>query len=366
MAVSRAARRVSDNCCGRKAIDVLTQTVYEEYAGSWLFHPENFRAKLEDESYLVQHSHRAQFLKKWIPERYPDYKLKAEQEGDFAGWTARTRQDVRECVFTMFPNTATRYYVKRCQHVKEIEERKLRELITTAIPIGTDGWSDAFILPPIVIQQPPSTDTQDATAPQPALVCHGALTPPSSPVHQAADLTANSPELDDPYSDPRATPVHIDALPRQPPYSCKPGPPPQSMSAAARLACLARWTAFSPTGTPYLLATPHAKDFDLQWHDAIDAGFSEEDLVKWAQEIWWDVWARQCVVNWRGMWAKRFEKEDTKAKKARKVEEEKADSVNIEEEARAKAEELVRAHKQKVMGRLEGLNRALGLMVVNK
>lgn len=335
--------------------ETLTQVVYEEYAGSWLFHPENFRAKLEDDSYLVQHNHRAQFLKKWIPVHYSNYKLNAQSGEDIASWIARTRHVVRETVFTRFPKAATEYYCKRLQYVKEAEERRLRELITAAIPAGSDGWSDEFGLPPIVVEQA-------ALQYAPGTV---ELTRPPSLVNKPIDLNPALSEVV-PRSDPHGIPVHIDALPRQPPYSCKAGPPPLSMSASARLACLARWTVFSATGVPYLLTTPHAKEFDLQWRDAIEAGFSEERLVKWAQEIWWLVWVRQCVVNWRGMWAKRFEKDDVKAEKARKAEEKELEEERVEKDAQIKADELVQAHKQKVMKRLERMNRALGLTGADK
>lgn len=345
---------------------MLIPTVYEEYAGSWLFHPETFRAKLKDESYLVQHAHRARFLKQWIPEQYPDYQLDAEQGEDSAAWITRTRQLVRESVFTRFPDVATKYYIKRAQHVEEVEECRIRDLISSAIPSGTDGWSDDFNLPPIIIRRPTPKGNSSPIALQPAAMHKGELTPPPSPINQAADLATDSLVLGISYSNPQDTPVYIEALSRQPPYACKPGPPPQSMSAAARLACLARWTAFSATGTPYLLSSPHPKDFDLYWRDAVEAGFKEEGLVKWAQDMWWTIWVRQCVVNWRGMWAKRFEKEDAKTEKAKKAEEERAEKERIEEEERVKAEELVRAHKRKIMGRLEGLNRTLGLLDVQE
>lgn len=237
---------------------------------------------------------------------------------------------MREKIFTRFPQVAAEYYIKRSQHVKETEERRLRELITAAIPAGKDGWSDDVSLPPVVIRQTTSQAIAGTTELQSALICHGELTPPPSPNNDPADLITTSPKQDISYTDLQNTPVHIDALLRQPPHPCKSGPPPQSMSASARLACLARWTAFSATGVPYLLTSPHAKDFDLQWRDAIEAGFSEEGLVEWAQKIWWTVWVRQCVVNWRGMWAKRFEKEDAKAEKARKAEEERLEQEKVE------------------------------------
>lgn len=66
------------------------------------------------------------------------------------------------------------------------------------------------------------------------------------------------------------------------------------------------------------------------------------------------------------MWAKRFEKEDVKAKEAKMAEEENAAKEMIEKEARTKAEELVRAHKQKIIGRLEVLNWTLGLTDVRE
>jgi hypothetical protein len=333
----------------REIVRMLTWTVYEEYAGSWLFLPENFRAKLEDESYLVQHAHRAHSLKQWIPERHPEYNLDAEKQENVAAWTTCTRQAVRECVFTRFPNVATKYYVKRSQHVEGAEESRLRELITSSIPSGTDGWSDDFALPPIVIKQPTSGEVAGTRARQSAVVYHGELTPPSSPIRQPADLSIEPSQSGISYADLHDIPVCIEALPRQPPYFCKPGPPPRNMSAAARLACLARWTACSASGTPYLRISPHPKDFNLQWRDAIEAGVSAEGLVTWAQGMWWNIWVRQCVVNWRGMWAKRFEKEDAKAEKAKEAEEEKGRKEKIGGEAKIKAEELVRAHKQKIM-----------------
>ena len=258
----------------------------------------------------------------------------------------------------MFPRVAAVYYAKRAQHVKEAEERRLRDLITAAIPTGTDGWHDDFGLPRVIIRQPPPHEAQ----PQPACVQHGEPTPPPSPTSKPTDLT-DSPSAPPPsFSHPQSTPVHIEALARLPPHPCKPSPPPQTMSSAARLACLARWTAFSSTGTPYLVSSPHAKDVGLQWGNAVEAGFDEEGLVRWAREMWWVVWVRQCVVNWRGMWAKRFDREEAKIEKARKEGEERAEREKMEEEVMVKAEELVKKQRGKILGRLEGLNRALGLV----
>ena len=296
----------------------LTSAVFEEYASTWLFHPGSFQAKVDDEeNYLAQHPHRARFLQEWLPERYPGLKRdNGKEEEDLSTWTARTRKAVREKMFTTFPHAAVTYYTKLAAHTKEIEERSLREKITTAIPQGSDGWDAAFELPRIIVNNP---------APVEHGAAHGELTPPPSPPTKPTNHTSASMPLLDP-------PVHIDALPRTPPYTCKPSPPPTKMAAPARLACLARWTAFTPKGAPYLLTSPHPKDYELQWCEAIDAGLTEEELVRWAKGVWWTVWVRQCVVNWRGMWAKRVEKEDK-----------------------------VAAERAKLLGRLERLNKMLEL-----
>ena len=91
------------------------------------------------------------------------------------------------------------------------------------------------------------------------------------------------------------------------------------MSAPARLACLSRWTSFTDKGMPYLLTSPHPKDYELQWRDAVMAGFSQEELVRWVERVWWRVWVRQCVGNWRGMWGKRREKEDQKSRERERL-----------------------------------------------
>ena len=241
----------------------------------------------------------------------------------------------------MFPRVATEYYTNRSRHAKEVEECKLREVTTAAILSGTDGWREDFSVPEIIIRQSTTQEGPSTPQLQLALLQHGQLTPPPLPDNAPIDLATSSPELDTTLLYTHSTPVYIDALLRQPPHPCKPSPPPQSMSAAARLACLARWTAFTPTGTLYLLSSPHAKDFDLQWLDAIESGFSEQGLVEWAREMWWTVWVRQCVVNWRGLWAKRFEKEDMEVEKVRKNAEEATERARVEEEIREKTEKSI-------------------------
>jgi hypothetical protein len=51
------------------------------------------------------------------------------------------------------------------------------------------------------------------------------------------------------------------------------------------------------------------------------------------------------------LWKRRFEKEDRKAEKEREV-----------EKARAKAEEVGKANREKIVGRLRMLNMGLGLI----
>lgn len=267
---------------------VLTYIVYEEYAGSWLFHSETFKAKLGVESYLVQHPHRSYFLKKWIPERYPDYRLtKSESETkDFETWALRTRAAVREKTFTMFPHVADGYYVKRLRYFNEVEECNLRDLLTVAIPSGTDGWQDDFDLPNVINKQAVTHGPLDHSLLMAAVIQHGEPTSPPSPTSTPITPTNLTPPVPDLLLDPQNVPLYIDALPRQPPYHFKPSPPPKSMSAAARLTCLACWTAFSTIGSPHLLPSPRAKNIDLQWRNAIEAGCSREELMRWAKDMW--------------------------------------------------------------------------------
>lgn len=55
---------------------------------------------------------------------------------------------------------------------------------------------------------------------------------------------------------------------------------------------------------------PRSKEEDMYWADAVYAGATEEVLLRWAREEWWGTWARQVVVNYMGMWRRRFEKEE--------------------------------------------------------
>lgn len=68
------------------------------------------------------------------------------------------------------------------------------------------------------------------------------------------------------------------------------------------------------------------------------------------------------MVNWRGMWAKRFEEKHKKAEKGMADMEQVVEREMIEEDARIRAQELVRGNRDKIMGRLMDLNRLLGLV----
>ncbi|KAF2629557.1 hypothetical protein BU25DRAFT_447028 [Macroventuria anomochaeta] len=71
--------------------------------------------------------------------RFPDFKLNVARDKDLQFWTARTRAAIWQKVFTLFPHVAAQYYTKRSKHVNGVEERRLRDLITAAIPTGING-----------------------------------------------------------------------------------------------------------------------------------------------------------------------------------------------------------------------------------
>lgn len=303
--------------------------VYQYFATSWLFHPAHFAARLAEEKYNSRledrSSHWMHFIKVWVPENYPGHGLlnhsstSAESEDssreynfqDLQAWYKHTRAAVRDKVFTMFPDVAKEYYVKRAAHLKKHHEQRLAELIMKAIPTGTEDWKNDIALPAIIFTQPtPSTKIPESA------VSHQ-TTPPASPSSSPTTSAHAMQDQNSPYppSQPHLlppnpdSPVYLAPLPREPPVPCIARPPPTAMSVQAKLACLARWTQFDPhTGTPYLRCSPRPKDADMWWMDAIDAGATEELLVRWAREAWWSVWVRQVVVNYVGMWRRRFEK----------------------------------------------------------
>jgi len=99
----------------------------------------------------------------------------------------------------------------------------------------------------------------------------------------------------------------------------------------------------------------------MAWTDAQYAGATDGVLVAWAEEVWWSVWVRQCVVNYRGMWKRRFEKDVKKALAEREKAEKKAGVES--EKAGAESEKggvvLVGERAEKVKGRLGRLNQGL-------
>jgi hypothetical protein len=347
--------------------------VYEYFASSWLFNSRHFGARLAEEKYydrLEDRSpHWTYFIKTWVPNHYPGHPLASVSvnDGEFApntanqefvelqAWYKRTRSALREKVFTMFPHVATQYYTKRAAFVREQEERRLRVLITAAIPVGDSGWKYDFPQPHIIVKQP----TVDRSTPGIKPTAAGERTPPLTPIEIGAEkeLHLSSFILPSPasfqHTEPwNMEPLYLESLPRDPPQICTPHPPPTNMSLEAKLTCLSRWTLFDPNnGTPYLFSAPRDKDFQMNWTEATYLGASEEKLVQWAKDMWWNIWIRQSHTNYVGMWKKRFEKEDRKMKKLREG-----------EEVKLKAEEMVKADREKIMRRLKALNGSLGLV----
>ncbi|KAI4673777.1 uncharacterized protein J4E84_010922 [Alternaria hordeiaustralica] len=358
------------------------EEIYKYLASSWLFHPGHFAARLTEEKYHDRLEDRApywtHFIKEWVPRHYPGYrhiqhitdpeeddsKAIEHVDQDLSVWQTRTRAAVRNKVFTMFPHIATEYYTKRAAWVKEREEQRLRELITQAIPTGKNGWSSEVPVPIIIIKhaQPQTPDLEPTAT--------GELTPPLTPPltpslsidHSPTSPTSPVPSPLSPSLSTTTSPnpaLHVDALPYTPPLPFSASPPPPNMSATAKLLCLFRWTLFCPsTGTPFLATVPRDKDFTMAWTDAQYAGATDGVLVRWAEEVWWRVWVRQCVVNYRGMWKRRWEKKEKAEKAERKgVVEEKGEVEGKEKEKGGAS--VVGERVEKVRGRLARLNEGL-------
>jgi hypothetical protein len=301
-----------------------------------------------------------------LPKHYPGYEFvtdsaspdasidtaKNQDNVELQAWYDRTRALVRDKVFTMFPQVATHYYIKRAAYFKEHEEQRLRAMITAVIPAGDDGWDENILQPHCIIKVP---DT-DPSTPDLKPTAASELTPPMTPTDKIFE-TLSLPSSAFPASalqqtrTPWDVPFYLEALSRSPPVQCTPRPPPANMSQEAKLLCLARWTLFDPiNGAPYLLSSPRAKDFDMHWTDATYAGATDEVLVKWAKDMWWHVWVRQSHTNHVGMWKRRFEKEDLKAERLRE-----------EDNERFEAREMAEKAKEKIQKRLEVMNAKLGL-----
>jgi hypothetical protein len=348
-------------------------TVYRYLASSWLFNPAHFAARLAEGEYFNRlgdrSPHWTYFIKEWVPEHYPGYEFATtdsylsgsdatiadQQDVDLQAWYKHTRAAVRDKVFTMFPHVAAEYYTKRAIHVKEQEEQRLRAIIMAAIPTGNNGWSDNLPQPHVVIK---GTETEPKT-PEIKVTALGELTPPSTPTAEILEnelrltISMNPPNSSSyGLSQPWDVPLYVEPLPRTPEWPCMPTPPPENMAPDRKLLCLARWTLFdSVNGTPYLLPSPCDKDFEMHWTEAAHAGATDKMLVDWAKEMWWPVWIRQSHVNYVGMWKRRFGNDDKKAAKKKS-----------EEEAKAEAETLAEATKDKMISRLNKMNLSLSLI----
>ncbi|KAH7392590.1 hypothetical protein BKA66DRAFT_412489 [Pyrenochaeta sp. MPI-SDFR-AT-0127] len=143
--------------------------IYDHITSSWLFNPAHFAARLAQEKYSGRLEDRSPywtyFIKHWIPEHYPDYKFadnlplpdnardEDTQKGDLQSWYQRRRAAVREMIFTRFPHISTQYYIKRATHLKKLEECRLKEVITKAIPTGKTGWRNNIPLAKVIVKQ---------------------------------------------------------------------------------------------------------------------------------------------------------------------------------------------------------------------
>lgn len=316
-----------------------TVIVYEYFASTWVFNPAHYAARLEEGKYRDRLEDRygpwVSFLTEWMPQHYPGYRL-PDQDISLDEWRKQTRMAMRDQVFTLFPQITAEYYGKRAAHVKEFGEERLQRLLTEAIPLGREGWSDDMPQPPVVVQSaapmtPPLKPIVPGQGGTSSLTSgHGAIlvipsdldflppTPPHTPSASVAPNELAVSEIGSTYQDRGSvfsTALHIQSLPREPPISFIAHPPADHMSPTAKLDCIARWTLFDPvTGTPYLSHAPRDRSFSMCWSDS---GARDAVLVKWVQNMWWAIWIRQARVNYVGMWRKRFEKEDTKVAKVR-------------------------------------------------
>lgn len=300
-------------------------------AGSWLFNPAPLAERLKDEKYVKQLSDRAPshvpFVRSWIPDLFPGYELSGpDVAGKLAHWCATTRALVRHRVLAMYPYAAQQYYLKRGDYLREMEENRVRDLMKASIPVGLDGWDENLTEPPIIKSASPPSQIRNIEPYKLSLPITEPLTPPPSPTlttytesrikdglgipnSSPSDLSLVSEAIF--WSEVEKTPLILEELPRSPPREFLLHPPPKSMPVDTKLIFLARWTRFDASGKPYISSKPREKNFAMDW-----ASSSAEDaiLVRWAQDMWWHVWVRQHRVNYVGMWRKRFEKEDRKAK----------------------------------------------------
>ncbi|KAJ4356152.1 uncharacterized protein N0V89_004182 [Didymosphaeria variabile] len=239
------------------------------------------------------------------------------------------------------------------------------------IPVGQDGWNENIRQATLDIQETAPTTPQleptmigdvaptctiqqsdsELAAPNGTTLGYPPTpphTPPSS-FRSVEPMTASHITIN-PSADALSTPLYLPSLPRTPPLGFTAHPPPRDMSPSAKLICLFRWTHFSPiTSAPYLSRSPREKNFSMSWSDS---GATDAVLAQWVKEMWWGVWVRQAHVNYVGMWKRRFEKEDRKAKEA-KAEKEKA---KVGMKMKEKAQMELDGRKTKILERLRVIN----------
>ena len=335
------------------------EAIYEYFASSQVFNPAHFAARLDEDKYRVHLADRSapwlHFVTEWIEARYPNY-CAPGQTTPLEEWRKKMRITLREKVFTLHPSITPEYYTKRAAHLKELEERRLQELLTKAIPDDLEGWNGGFPKPPVIFRDIPPSTPQKATVNGGEVTSLSILPAEDSEVNGAGSKPSPSPPsstdrseqlcLSSVTKNPLDTPLYLQRLPRDPPMAFRANPPPRDISLQAKLLCVARWTQFDAvTGAPYLGCEPRDKKFEMCWSDC---GVRDEILVSWVQEMWWGIWVRQAWVNYVGMWKRRFEKEDEKGKKQKKDEE--AGKALEEKEQRD-----MEAKRQRILKRLEAL-----------
>jgi hypothetical protein len=250
-------------------------------------------------------------------------------------WYQYMRTEIRDLVLAMYPLQAQEYYVKRGDHLKAVEEERLRTLIKAAIPIGANGWDPNRQQPTILLKPasiPASVQLPETLSRRDSVACKtvtaSATSSSTFSASPASDTAATDSTLDSgiffesaidhaasqpqPHTSMSRTPLILEELARTPELSFVPQSPPASMSIDAKLLCLARWTLFDASGQPYLACEPREKGLEMSW---ASSGAEDGVLLRWAEDMWWHVWMRQCRVNYVGMWKRRFEKEDKRAQK---------------------------------------------------
>lgn len=318
---------------GRKAGFDTEGELYEWVRSTWVFHEGHFRERWRDERYRARVEERSQAWMGFLTRCVGGFD---EEEGfEIQGWRRDMGAEVKEKVFTLFPDVAGGFYKKRGAYLAEVEEKELRTRLMDTIP----EWDEDTAGPP-----PRIVFEADTTAPTTAITA-----PPTPPASRSTSPSGDPQQTSPPHPNTLERtnpPLHLPSLPQTPPLPFTPRPPPPNMSPEAKLTCLARWTGFSPLQESYLLLAPREKGFELRWSES---GVQERLLVEWVRGMWGKVWVRQGAANWVGMWRRRFEKEGEK----RRVEEGKRREEEMKER---KKEEEMNERREKILERLRRVN----------